>query len=153
MFEGGPQSVLRIGIDDASQGLEQPLGGILGIAHDLSCDEPALLIESGLVEVGFEQFDERAVPVFVVGGRRRRRRNVPYTSGSIGGPRIGVGVGIFVFGIGVLLNGASASGSLLGFDLLGTHQGQEVDVGVLDGDGVDRKGAEHDGGDFMGNFC
>jgi len=69
MFEGGPQSVLRIGSDGAPEGLQQPLPGVLGIAHDLSGDETAVLVESGLVEVGFEHLDERTVSIFFVVGR------------------------------------------------------------------------------------
>jgi len=54
MLEGGPQSVLRIGINYASQGLEQPFVGFLRVAHDLATDVSALLVESGLVEVSLE---------------------------------------------------------------------------------------------------
>jgi len=54
MLEGGPESVLRVSVHGASEGLENPFVGGVGVAHDLSGDISTLLIEGGLVEVGFE---------------------------------------------------------------------------------------------------
>jgi len=121
MLEGGPQAVLRVEVDGAPQGLEEPLGRVLGVANDLSGDEPTLLVERSLIEVGFEQLDEGRVSVFIVGGRG----SVSDAAAAVGGRGsvVAVGIGVFVFGVGVLLDGPRFSGRLLVFDLLGAHEG------------------------------
>jgi hypothetical protein len=148
VFERGPQTVLGIEVDGASQGLEQPLVRVLGVTSDLPGGISSLLVERGLVEVGFEELDERFVSVGFIGGGGR----VADASGSIRGGGVGVRVGVFVLGVGVLLDRTGLASGLLGLDGFGAHQGQEMDVGVADRDAVDRVGAEHDRVDVAGQL-
>jgi len=117
------------------------------MAGDLPCNVTTLLIKAGLVEIAFEQLDERIVPVVFIGSIRIES---PLAGSGVKG--VGIRVGILIFRVRILLDGAGATARLLGLDLFRTHKGKQMHICVFHGDGIDIVSSKDDGRDFAGQF-